>query len=120
MSTSDFIYACLKKDIPMNAAKNVRVAGLEIAIFHTAEGYVARSGVCKHNAFKLELCDVSGDIVSCPRHGWRYRISNGKGVKPSWTQLDIYALEIRDEEIWVQAIADQSNQDDFDTSAFDW
>lgn len=120
MSDSEFVFACSKQDVPVNGAKNVNLGGVELAIFHTPNGYVARSGVCKHNAFKLELCDVSGDIVSCPRHGWRYRISDGKGVKPTWTQLETYALEVRGQEIWVQTVADQSNTDDFDTSSYKW
>ena len=120
MSEQKFMLACTQSEISRGAAKNVNLAGVEITIFNTSDGFVARSGVCKHNAFKLELCDISGDIVSCPLHGWRYRISTGKGIKPSWTCLESYPLEVRGQEIWVQSAADDSNQGDFDTSSYQW
>jgi|GEM_PF-168946 len=120
MPETDFIEACSVSDIPTNGVKNVNLKGVEIAIFNTKDGFIAHSGVCKHNAFKLELCDIEGDTLTCPLHGWKYRISTGKGIKPSWTCLDTYPLKVEGDKIQVQPIADESNKDDFDTSAFDW
>ncbi len=120
MPELEYLLACAGSEISEGAAKNVNLAGVEITIFHTTEGFIARSGVCKHNAFKLELCDISGDIISCPLHGWQYRISTGKGIKPSWTCLESYSLELRGQEIWVQPVADDSNEDDYDTSSYQW
>ena len=120
MSTPDFAFACPISDVPKKGAKNVNLNGQEITIFHTKDGFIAHSGVCKHNAFKLELCDISGDIVTCPLHGWKYSISTGRGIKPSWTCLDTYPLEVRDQEIWVQLIANEPDQDDIDTSSYQW
>ncbi len=120
MSSPDFHFACLKDDIPKNTAKNVTLDGVEIAIFNTSDGFIARSGVCKHNAFKLELCEINGDIVRCPLHDWKYRISTGKGIKPSWTMLESYPLEERAGELWVQLISDDTGKDDFDTTSYQW
>lgn len=111
---------CKVSDIPKNGAKNINLDGVEIAIFKTAKGFVARSGVCKHNAFKLELCEISDDIVRCPLHGWTYRISSGKGIRPSWTCLEQYPLELRGDEIWVGAQSLDGDAEAFDTSAFQW
>jgi nitrite reductase/ring-hydroxylating ferredoxin subunit len=116
---AEFKKACLRADVKADHAKNVTLDGVEITIFQTPTGYVARSGVCKHNAFKLELCEISGDVVRCPLHGWTYRISNGKGIKPSWTTLDHFDLEVRGEEIWVKTEASKQDED-FDTSSFQW
>lgn len=120
MIRSDYKFACTLSDIPKEGARNVNIEDVEITIFRTPDGYVARSGVCKHNAFKLELCDISGDIVTCPLHGWKYKISTGKGIKPSWTCLEAYPLELRGQEIWVQPNAKDSEKDEFDTSSYQW
>ncbi len=120
MSELDFKLACKQSEIPRGSAKNVNLGGVEITIFHTENGLVARSGVCKHNAFKLELCEISGDIIRCPLHGWKYRISTGKGIKPSWTCLASFPLEIRGPEIWIKPVVDDPQQDDFDTSSYQW
>ncbi len=120
MPDDPFLLACSLADIPKEGAKNVNLDGAEITIFKTPEGFVARSGVCKHNAFKLELCDIMGDVITCPLHGWKYRISTGQGIKPSWTCLDSYPLELRGKEIWVKPIIDDTKQDEFDTTSYQW
>lgn len=117
---SEFRLVCQVNDIPKQGAKNINLDGVEIAIFDTTEGLVARSGVCKHNAFKLELCEISGDIVRCPLHGWSYHISSGKGIRPSWTCLEHFALELRGSEIWIDPTKIDTTGDEFDTSSFQW
>ncbi|MCF7807659.1 MAG: Rieske 2Fe-2S domain-containing protein [Candidatus Marinimicrobia bacterium] len=114
-----FMLACSTQDIPKNEAKNVNLNGVEIAIFNTSNGFIAHSGHCKHNAFKLEHCVISGDIVRCPRHDWKYRISTGAGIKPSWTSLDNYPVEVRGDEIWVKPEVARSDEN-FDTSSYQW
>ena len=120
MPATDFTRACPIAHIPAGGVKNITLDGVELAIFNTKDGFIAHSGVCKHNAFKLELCDISGDIIRCPRHGWKYRISTGAGIKPSWTCLENYPVEIRGQDIWVKLIANDSNNDEFDTSSYQW
>lgn len=120
MSEKKYIYVCKTADIPRGQAKNFLMQNKEIAIFNTAEGFFAHSGVCKHNAHKLELCEIMGDVVRCPRHHWQYEISTGKGLRPNHTALDNFPLEIRGEEIWVNLEAEASADNDFDTSMYQW
>lgn len=118
--SDDFVYACDAGDVPENGALNVNLDGVEITIFHTPERFIARSGVCKHNGFKLELCERTGDTVTCPLHGWKYSISSGKGIKPSYTRLETYPVAVRGDQLWVLPVAENDAENDFDTSAFDW
>ena len=120
MADGQFQRVCLRSDIPKSGTRNYVVDGQDIAIFDTPDGLVARSGVCKHNAFKLEMCDRHGDVIRCPLHGWEYRVSTGKGIKPSWTQLDCYPLEMRGEEVWVQLDTPEKPEPDYDTSSYQW
>jgi len=119
MPEVEYKYACEASDVPENGALNVNIDGVEITIFHTPDRFIARSGVCKHNGFKLELCEINGDAITCPLHGWKYRISTGKGIKPSWTVLETYPVVMRADQLWVQPVAEKAD-DEFDTSAFDW
>jgi len=120
MSHDEFVYACEASDIPDQGALNVNLDGEEITIFHTPSRFIARSGFCKHNGFKLELCEISGDTVTCPLHGWKYSIGTGKGIKPSYTRLESYPIAVRGEQLWVLPVPEKLDEDDFDTSAFDW
>lgn len=116
----EFMYACEASDVPEDGALNVNLDGVEITIFHTPDRFIARSGFCKHNGLKLELCEITGDAVTCPRHGWKYSISTGKGINPSWTSLESYPIVMRAEQLWVQPMAEKQDDDNFDSSAFDW
>lgn len=120
MAEVAFQFACLASDVPERGAKNVNLDGVEITIFHTPNRFIAHSGVCKHNAFKLELCEITGDTCRCPLHGWKYSIETGKGIKPSWTSLETYPVVMRGDQLWVQPLAEKSEEDDFDTSSFNW
>ena len=120
MPEVDYVYACETSAVPENGALNVNLDGEEITIFHTSTGFIARSGLCKHNGFKLELCAITGDTVTCPLHGWKYSISTGKGIKPSYTRLETYPVAVRGEQLWVLPEAEKPAEDDYDTSAFDW
>lgn len=119
MPEIEFEFACLVSEVPEKGAKNVNLKGHEITIFHTPDRFIARSGVCKHNAFKLDACDIIGDTIRCPLHGWTYSIKSGKGIKPSWSSLDTYPIALRGEELWIQP-APEKTDEEFDTSAFDW
>jgi nitrite reductase/ring-hydroxylating ferredoxin subunit len=111
---------CKISDIKMDKAKNFNVQNVELSIIHTKDGFFARSGVCKHNGIKLELCSVSGKQITCPYHGWTYHVESGKGIQPSHTFLSCYQLKIRGDEIWVDI--SKKNDDDFeiDTSRYQW
>ena len=111
---------CSTRDIPQGEGRNFRINDTQVVIFHTDRGYFCRSGLCKHNNVKLELGRIQGDVVTCPFHGWQYRISSGKGVSPDWTQLDCFPLEVRDGEIWIELAQPPEPDDTFDTSRFKW
>jgi len=115
-----FRKVCERKDIPKQGIRNFKLEGKEIAILDTPAGLVARSGVCKHNGFKLELCERKGDTIRCPRHGWEYRISDGSGIKPVWTQLNCYPVELRGAEIWVRLAPVEEDPPGYDTSTYKW
>ncbi len=114
------IKVCKTSDVLLGKAKNYTVQNIELSIIHTKDGYFARSGVCKHNGFKLELCTIKGCTITCPLHGWVYNINSGKGIKPIHTNLDQYGLELRGEEIWVDVSEKAKKDFDIDTSNYQW
>lgn len=120
MSEARYQKVCHRNQIPAGGIRNFTIDGREIALFDTENGLVARSGVCKHNGYKFELCERNGDVIRCPLHHWQYRISTGKGIQPKWTQLERYPLEIRGDEVWVCLEPEADDDETFDTSSYNW
>lgn len=56
---------------------------------------------CRHQNADLTLGRRDGDIVTCPRHGWRYDLRTGACLTEEWARLRRYELQIRDGEVWL-------------------
>lgn len=78
------------------------ILGRPIGIFRTTAGELAAMEVsCRHQNADLTLGTREGDVVTCPRHGWRYDLSTGACLTEAWARLRRYELEIRGEEVWL-------------------
>jgi nitrite reductase/ring-hydroxylating ferredoxin subunit len=53
------------------------VADLRIAVFQTAGGLRAVENCCSHVGNPIDDGPVSGEILTCPWHGWQYDLRTG-------------------------------------------
>ena len=66
-------------DIPLRGARTVRVKGLEIAVFRTADDQVfALEDRCPHKGGPLSEGIVHGAQVTCPLHAWVFDLNTGQ------------------------------------------
>ena len=74
------------------------------AIYHTEAGtWHATDGICTHG--KTHLADglIKGDVIECPKHNGRFRITDGQPVRPPVCKaLKRYAIEERSGTMWLQ------------------
>ena len=67
--------------------------GKKIGIWRDESGtWRAMEMICRHQNGDLSLGERDGDIVTCPRHGWRYDLSTGACLTESWARLRPYAI----------------------------
>jgi len=71
-------------DIKDGEMKGVNVAGQGILIARVGEAYYAVSNRCPHMGAKLAEGTLEGRIVTCPRHGSQFDLSDGSVVR--WTK----------------------------------
>ena len=71
------------ENIPLREGRPVTLGGIEIAIFNLGDRFAAIENQCPHQGGPL--CDgiVSGAIVVCPLHGWRFDLDRGAAVRAS-------------------------------------
>ena len=50
--------------------------------------------LCRHQNGDLSNGDRDGDLVTCPRHGWRYDLSTGECLTESWARLRRYEVRV--------------------------
>jgi nitrite reductase/ring-hydroxylating ferredoxin subunit/DMSO/TMAO reductase YedYZ heme-binding membrane subunit len=83
--------------IPDKAACVVSTAGGErIAVFRDGRQVNALANVCAHQNGPIgEGCIVDG-LVTCPWHGWQYRLQDGRAPPPFTEKIATYRVRLRD------------------------
>ncbi|MFN3191832.1 MAG: Rieske (2Fe-2S) protein [Aureliella sp.] len=89
-------------DFEVGTGTELLVAGKIVAIFRTSEGFRATDGMCAHQGGPLSQGFLDGDCVTCPWHGWQYRVTDGCNLLTGKKMLDTYPAELRDGEVWIQ------------------
>jgi len=83
-------------EIPAGKMKAVQVEGKQILIANVDGRYYAMGNKCTHAGGDLSSGTLSGNIVTCPRHGAQFDVTSGKVV--SGPKLLFIRLKIKDEE----------------------
>jgi nitrite reductase (NADH) small subunit len=75
-----------------NSALEVLVGGEVVAIFRTNNRLFAIDGICAHQGGPLARGKVSEDCVTCPWHGWRYKLESGDNATTDKPMLKPYLV----------------------------
>jgi nitrite reductase/ring-hydroxylating ferredoxin subunit/multimeric flavodoxin WrbA len=80
---SSLHYLCLKTEIPEGDSKVFSISGdkgikQDVAVFNIGGNFYAISNVCAHKGGPLSKGILEKSIVTCPWHGWKYDVRNGK------------------------------------------
>lgn len=75
---SDWIRIASVREIPPGTGKEVTAGGRVIALFHVDGQFHALDGVCPHAGGPLGEGQLSGNVVTCPWHGWQFDVTTGR------------------------------------------
>jgi nitrite reductase (NADH) small subunit len=82
-----------------NSALEVLVQGEVVAVFRTKNNLFAIDGICAHQGGPLSRGKVSEDCVTCPWHGWRYKLASGDNATTDKPMLKPYPIRETDGQI---------------------
>jgi nitrite reductase (NADH) small subunit/3-phenylpropionate/trans-cinnamate dioxygenase ferredoxin subunit len=88
-------------DIPDGGSVVVEVNGTDVAVFHVGGKYYAINDRCPHAGASLSSGHVDGDVVSCPWHYWRFRLTDGAWADNPRIKTGCYAVTVAGDEIRV-------------------
>jgi 3-phenylpropionate/trans-cinnamate dioxygenase ferredoxin component len=89
-----FVRICAASDVKNGHGKGFKVGALELAIFHTEEGFFATSDICSHEREHLYEGFLEEHTVECPRHGSVFDLRTGEAKSLPATQ-PIEAFEVK-------------------------
>lgn len=88
-------------DVPNFGKKVVSVNGLEILLVNTKGAIHACENECPHQGSPLTAAVVKEETLSCPRHGYRFSLSDGRCIDHPELTLKIYPVQLSGDDILI-------------------
>ncbi len=67
-------------DLAVGSMRMVKVDGHRICLVRTSEGAFALDNACPHQGYGLIQGDLTGDLLTCEWHNWKFRVTDGACV----------------------------------------
>ena len=100
---SDYIKAADINDFKNKKIKSVTIFGKKVGIIKRDSEYYAIEIGCKHQGADITKGLISGDVATCPRHGWKFNLVTGECLNHNASKLRRYGLKIDGEVIMVSS-----------------
>jgi 3-phenylpropionate/trans-cinnamate dioxygenase ferredoxin subunit len=99
---SDLQKVASLSDIPVGQVKAVEFDGEQVVICNVAGSLYAVSDICSHDYALLSEGELTGNEISCPRHGARFDVKTGKALcLPAVVPVETYKVEVKDGDVYV-------------------
>jgi len=91
----DYIEVANVNEFTNQKIKTVTILGNKVGIIKgiNSEFYAIEVG-CKHQGADITRGHISGDVATCPRHGWEYNLVTGDCLNQNASRLRKYGLKI--------------------------
>ncbi len=93
---------CKRSELPEGESTIITVNHQDVAIFHVGGEYFAINDRCPHAGASLSSGYVEDGIVTCPWHGWRFRLKDGEWADNPRVKTECYRLQITDDLIQIE------------------
>ena len=98
----DYIKAAHVNDFKNTRIKSVSILGKKVGIIKgpDSEFYAIEVG-CKHQGADITRGHISGNVATCPRHGWQFDLVSGECLNQNASNLKKYGLKMEGDVIMV-------------------
>jgi len=101
-SVGGYVAVCEVAEMIENEPKGVVVAGERVAIvLYEGNKISAVSGVCQHQNGPLAEGKFVMGCLTCPWHGYQYKMEDGKSPPPFTEEIPTFGVKIRDGLVWI-------------------
>ncbi|HLN89276.1 MAG TPA: Rieske (2Fe-2S) protein [Candidatus Binatia bacterium] len=102
MSTDHFVPALKERDLAEGKMRAVRVKGKPILVAKVGGQVFGVSNICPHAGCQFHGGILSGYILMCPCHGWKFDLRNGHFQDNPQTALTCYRCKVENGKIFVE------------------
>ena len=94
-----FVRVCRRDEVAVGEIKLVEADGTKIALCNKDGVLHALSNFCPHLTGNLSEGSLEGDVLICPEHGWRFKLTTGRCTTMPGQNAHSFPVKIEDE--WV-------------------
>ncbi len=98
---SNFVKVASISELGPGSCKTVDVNGKAVALFNVNGAVYALDNTCLHRGGPLGEGMLEGDVVTCPWHGWQYKVPSGENLMNSAVKVASYPVEVEGNDIKV-------------------
>ena len=107
-----FRYLCRVKELPAGKSREFSVSSdkgtkeIQIAVFNVDGKFYCISNKCQHQGGPLSngILDEEKKVVTCPWHGWKYSIIDGKAPHKGGDSVNSYETKVIKDKLYVNPI----------------
>jgi nitrite reductase (NADH) small subunit/3-phenylpropionate/trans-cinnamate dioxygenase ferredoxin subunit len=92
-------FVCRVGELTEGKGKAVQVGDKLVAVYCVGGEYFAIDDVCPHMGASLSEGEVADGIVTCPWHGWRFRLADGTWADNPRLKIGCYAVHVVDDQV---------------------
>lgn len=96
-----YIRVAKKGEVPSGAAREFHADGKLVALFNVEGKFYALDNTCLHRGGPLGQGVLEADVVTCPWHGWQYKVTTGESVFNESIKVQQYEVKLEGEDIFV-------------------
>ncbi|MCX8064078.1 MAG: Rieske (2Fe-2S) protein [Candidatus Hydrogenedentes bacterium] len=93
-----------KSELSEGDTKLKKLMGKTYLVRKNASGIQVIEYMCRHQLASLELGKLEGNVITCPRHNWKYDITTGECIFGDGTPLKFCKFEEDSE--WIYLVVD--------------
>jgi nitrite reductase (NADH) small subunit/3-phenylpropionate/trans-cinnamate dioxygenase ferredoxin subunit len=98
---SSYITVAKVGQIPPGTCKSIEVRGVLIALCNVEGRVYALDNTCPHAGGPIGEGTLTGELITCPWHGWRFNVRTGERPENPDFKLARCQVRIEDEEVQV-------------------
>ena len=91
---AEFHTVCRAGDLAEGEGMTVVVGGKAVAVFRSGGRFLAVDDMCPHAGASLGGGYVEGDVVTCPWHAWRFRLTDGAWADSPRIKIGCYPVRV--------------------------
>ncbi len=99
---SEFVTVAEIKDLEPGQGKVVEVKGRAIALFNIGGTFYALDNTCLHMGGPVGEGYVEGNMVTCPWHGWQYKVETGETEFEPDQKLQTFEVKVEGEKVKIK------------------